>query len=390
MVEVMEIQAGFKKTEVGIIPSDWEVKKVDDFSIKVGSGITPTGGERVYKKEGRPFLRSQNVGWGTLILDDIAFIDENTHNTFNSTEIQENDVFLNITGASIGRSAIANNRVLKGNVNQHVCIIRVDAKKIEPRFLNYFLLSFLGQKQISNFQAGGNRQGLNFGQIKSIQIPLPPTKAEQTAIATALNDADALITQLEKLIAKKRNIKQGAMQDLLKPKEGWEDKKLGEITLSVASGKSNTQSREGKYPIYGSTGIIGWCNVYDYEGNKILIARVGANAGTVNKVSGKYCVSDNTLMVSLQSNIDIDFIFFKLINYQLNRLVFGSGQPLITGGQLKNLEFSLPSIEEQTRIAQILSDMDAEIEALEKKLNKYKMIKQGMMQNLLSGEIRLV
>ena len=95
-------------------------------------------------------------------------------------------------------------------------------------------------------------------------------------------------------------------------------------------------------------------------------------------------------MVSLQSNIDIDFIFFKLINYQLNRLVFGSGQPLITGGQLKNLEFSLPSKEEQTRVSQILSNMDAEIEALEKKLNKYKMLKQGMMQELLTGKTRLV
>ncbi|MCR4293227.1 MAG: hypothetical protein NUV76_10175 [Candidatus Kuenenia sp.] len=74
-----KIAEGYKQTEVGIIPRDWEVKKIEDFSIKVGSGITPTGGERVYKKEGRPFLRSQNVGWGTLILDDIAFIDDNTH-----------------------------------------------------------------------------------------------------------------------------------------------------------------------------------------------------------------------------------------------------------------------------------------------------------------------
>ncbi|MCR4293226.1 MAG: restriction endonuclease subunit S [Candidatus Kuenenia sp.] len=98
----------------------------------------------------------------------------------------------------MGRSAIADNRVLKGNVNQHVCIIRVDEDKTEPRFLNYFLFSFLGQKQISNFQAGGNRQGLNFGQIKSIQIPLPPTKAEQNAIAAALNDADALIYPIRK------------------------------------------------------------------------------------------------------------------------------------------------------------------------------------------------
>ena len=197
------IPAGYKKTEVGVIPNDWKVNKIDDFAIKVGSGITPTGGERVYKKEGRPFLRSQNVGWGNLILDDIAFIDDNTHNAFNSTEIQENDVFLNITGASIGRSAIADKRIVGGNVNQHVCIIRGDMNKIESRYLNYFLLSYLGQNKINDFQAGGNCQGLNFGQIKSIQILLPPTKAEQTAIATALNDADALITQLKNATSRK-------------------------------------------------------------------------------------------------------------------------------------------------------------------------------------------
>jgi len=180
MVEAMEIQKGFKQTEIGIIPNDWDVVKIDNITNKVGSGITPTGGKRVYKNDGRPFLRSQNVGWGNLILNDVAFIDDKTHNTFSSTEIQENDVFLNITGASIGRSAIADKRVSKGNVNQHVCIIRGDINKLEPKYLNYFLLSSIGQNQINNFQAGGNRQGLNFGQIRSIQIPLPPAKAEQT------------------------------------------------------------------------------------------------------------------------------------------------------------------------------------------------------------------
>jgi type I restriction enzyme S subunit len=122
----MELRAGYKQTEVGVIPESWIPTSIGDKALKVGSGITPTGGDKVYKREGRPFLRSQNVGWGNLLLDDIAFIDEATHETFKSTEISADDVFLNITGASIGRSALADRRVERGNVNQHVCIIRAE------------------------------------------------------------------------------------------------------------------------------------------------------------------------------------------------------------------------------------------------------------------------
>ena len=107
----MEIPEGYKKSTVGVIPNDWEVYFLGEKTIKIGSGITPTGGSKIYKKEGRPFLRSQNIGWGQLLLEDIAYINEITHESFNSTEIREYDVFLNITGASIGRSAIADKRV---------------------------------------------------------------------------------------------------------------------------------------------------------------------------------------------------------------------------------------------------------------------------------------
>jgi type I restriction enzyme S subunit len=108
------LRAGYKQTEVGVIPEDWKAVQVGEIATKVGSGITPTGGQRFYKSDGRPFMRSQNVGWGTLLLDDIAFIDDSIHCTFAETEIKNEDVFLNITGASIGRSAIADSRILGG------------------------------------------------------------------------------------------------------------------------------------------------------------------------------------------------------------------------------------------------------------------------------------
>lgn len=416
MVDAMKIKEGYKLTEVGVIPSDWEVNKIDDVAIKVGSGITPTGGERVYKKEGRPFLRSQNVGWGSLILDDIAFIDDTTHSAFNSTEIQENDVFLNITGASIGRSAIANKRIVGGNVNQHVCIIRGDKNKIESKYLNYFLLSYLGQNQINDFQAGGNRQGLNFGQIKSIQIPLPPTKAEQTAIATALNDADALITQLEKLIAKKRNIKQGAMQELLKPKEGWDVKKLGDCLRHNPDYGINAAAtlyrdslpvylritditEDGKYSKKNVVSVDSISSSdYFLEKGDLVFARTGASVGKTylyNTKDGRLVFAGFLIRIKTNPEVLIPeyFQFYTQTSLYWDWVRTNSmrtGQPGINGNEYKELIITLPSKTEQTAIAQILSDMDAEIEALERKLEKYRMIKQGMMQNLLTGKIRLI
>ncbi|MEI6410768.1 MAG: restriction endonuclease subunit S [Bacteroidota bacterium] len=192
---------------------EWEEKKLGEKTIKVGSGITPKGGDKTYIKEGRPFVRSQNVGWGYLILENIAFIDEATHSTFLSTEIKAGDVLLNITGASIGRSAIADTRIRGGNVNQHVCIIRTN-KELSPFFLSQYLLSDNGQKQIDSFQAGGNRQGLNFEQIRTLSIPLPPKKDEQQKIADCLSSLDDLITaQTQKLEALKTQ-KKGLMQQL--------------------------------------------------------------------------------------------------------------------------------------------------------------------------------
>jgi type I restriction enzyme S subunit len=170
----------------------------------------------------------------------------------------------------------------------------------------------------------------------------------------------------------------------------WDTKEIGNVAISIASGRSNTHSEIGDYPIYGSTGIIGYKKHKDYQGDKILVARVGANAGTVNKVSGEYCVSDNTLMITYPDEVDIDFSYYQLINYRLNRMVFGSGQPLITGSQLKKLTIPLPRTKsEQAAIATVLSDAESLIDGLEKLIAKKRAIKQGAMQELLTGKRRL-
>jgi type I restriction enzyme S subunit len=387
---------GYKQTEVGMIPGDWEVCSLGDVVTKVGSGITPTGGEKVYKKEGRPFLRSQNVGWGHLLIDDITFIDEETHNSFLATEIKLNDVLLNITGASIGRSAVADDRLLGGNVNQHVCIIRTDASKLNPYYLNFFLLSANGQKQIDSFQAGGNRQGLNFEQIKSFLITLP-SPPEQQAIATALSDVDALIRSLDRLIAKKRNIKQATMQQLLTGKTRlpgfsgeWEAKKVGEI-LRVCHGKSQNGVvvNDGKYPILATGGEIGRTNDYLYNKPSVLIGRKGT-IDSPQYIDTPFWTIDTLFYTEISDRVHPRFVFYLFNMIDWLRYNEASGVPSLNASTIENIEVQCPSYLEQRAIATVLFDMDAEIAALEQKLEKLRALKQGMMQELLTGKTRLI
>jgi type I restriction enzyme S subunit len=189
---------------------------------KIGSGVTPRGGDKNYRPNGRPFVRSQNIGWGELILDDVAYIDEDTHASFVATELKKGDVLLNITGASIGRSAVADARVAYGNVNQHVCIIRVVSEQLRSWFLSQYLISSHGQDQIDSYQAGGNRQGLNFVQIRSFVIPQPTLITEQERIADCLRAADVVVaTQVQRISALKSH-KQGLLQQLFPSLAGHE------------------------------------------------------------------------------------------------------------------------------------------------------------------------
>jgi type I restriction enzyme, S subunit len=432
---------GYKQTEVGVIPEDWSQSVIGELAIKVGSGITPRGGSNKYKKYGRPFVRSQNVGWGNLFLDDMAYIDEETHNSFSSTELKEGDVLLNITGASIGRSALADTRLVGGNVNQHVCIIRTNPKEIVPIFINFFLLSVLGQRQIDSFQAGGNREGLNFGQIKSIKLPLPSTKAEQEAIAEALSDADALIESLTQLIAKKRQLKQGAMQELLTGKrrlhgfanatigykqtevgmipEDWKIHQLGDIgTFKNGINKDSRAFGHGSpfvnlMDVFGVSaissterlGLVASNNVeqtnYNLKRGDVIFIRSSVKPSGV----GLTAVVEKDLPETVYSGFLIRFRDGSVIDTNFKRHCFYeegfrkrvigassvSANTNINQDNLMRLFIPLPPTKaEQEAIAEALSEMDTEITALETKLAKARDIKQGMMHNLLTGRIRLV
>jgi type I restriction enzyme, S subunit len=403
MVKQKKIPDGYKMSEVGVIPCEWEVKKLGDLTNKIGSGITPRGGVRVYKTKGRPFVRSQNVKSGYLDLRDIVFIDQETHNTFSGTELRNNDVLLNITGASIGRSAVVNEKIIGGNVNQHVCILRPNKENLDSIYLCEYLISVQGQKFIDSFQSGGNREGLNFKQIASISIPIPKIK-EQKSIATALSDMDDLILSMKKLIDKKKLIKQGTMQELFSEKkisdEKWNYKSL-ENVANITMGQSPdsvyyNNDNNGLPLIQGNADIENRKTIIRSYTSQItkrskcgdIIMTVRAPVGKVAKAQFDCCIGRGVCAISYNN----DFLYHYLIYLEdsWGKLSKGSTFDSINSDEVKSLIVPIPSEEEQKAIAKILSDMDQEIEKLEIKLDKYKQIKKGMMEELLTGKRRLI
>ncbi|MFM6198862.1 MAG: restriction endonuclease subunit S, partial [Dolichospermum sp.] len=217
---------------------DWEVKKLGEIALKVGSGSTPRGGESVYQSNGIPFIRSQNVKNESLILDDLVYISEDINSRMQGSIVKSDDILLNITGASIGRSCVVPSNFKIGNVNQHVCIIRLNPNYIS-RFIQPYLSSERGQKSILSSSVGSGREGLNFQAIRLFKIAIP-THQEQTKIADFLMTVDEKIAQLTQKCELLARYKKGVMQQLFsqelrfKDDDGrdfpdWEEKLFGEI-----------------------------------------------------------------------------------------------------------------------------------------------------------------
>ena len=171
--------------------------------------------------------------------------------------------------------------------------------------------------------------------------------------------------------------------------EDWEVKRLGELCIDIFSGSNKTRTDMGTYPVYGSTGIIGRTDNYQYDGERILIARVGAHAGQVSVASGKYDVSDNTIIVENKDLYSLYFAYQYLISINLNKMVFGSGQPLITAGMLKRMFVIYPPYAEQVIINDKLNLWGTAIVKQTQLVEQLTLRKRGLMQQLLTGKKRL-
>lgn len=205
----------FQDTRLGQSPLSWQVTPLSLLCAHIGSGVTPKGGQNVYKSTGILFIRSQNVAFERLLLDDVAFITPETHVGMLRSEIFAHDVLYNITGASIGRCCPMPEGLGVANVNQHVCALRVpSASAADAKFLATFLSSSICQRQLDALLTVGNRQGLNYQQLGSFIVPWPDAP-ERERISEQLWATDSSVTKAEHELAKLRLIKSGLMDDLL-------------------------------------------------------------------------------------------------------------------------------------------------------------------------------
>ena len=303
-----------------------------------------------------------------------------------------NDVIIPASGETqediATASCVINSDIaLGGDLN----IIR---SKMDGVFLSYYLNSSK-KKSIAQLSQGISVVHLYSSQLKKLDICIPEPE-EQQKIANCLSSLDELIRlQTQKRDALKAH-KKGLMQQLFpatgetqpklrfpefRGKREWEGKPLGSVCSSISSGK-NKNEINSVYDLYGSTGVIGKTSSATFSGDFILAARVGANAGLLTRASGQFGVTDNTLVIFLNTSENIDFIYYSLDQIGLNKMVFGSGQPLITGKQLKNLGVNFPAPDEQRKIADCLSSLDALIATQSQKIDAIKSHKKGLMQQL--------
>lgn len=283
-------------------------------------------------------------------------------------------------------------------VNNHAHVLR--AKEGVNR---QYLCAFLESLDYTDLNSGTAQPKLNQEKCKNIEIYLPEFE-EQTAIAEALSDMDSLISSLQKLIEKKKAIKQGTMQELLTGKKRlpgfsgeWSNLRIEEIAnlhdnLRVPVEKS--MRKKGNIPYYGANGIQDYVNGYTHNGSYVLIAEDGANdlqEYPIRYASGKIWVNNHVHVLDGKNSVsDTRFLSYSMSTIDYQAAITGGTRAKLNGHILMQLSLDLPPLAEQQAIAQVLSDMDSEIEQLKKKLSKYQQIKQGMMQELLTGRIRLV
>ena len=285
---------------------EWKKCKLGTLATKVGSGSTPKGGDAVYTSIGHYFVRSQNVGMGFLMLDNIAHINDDIHQKHKATEIYENDVLLNITGASIGRTAVATKELEGGNVNQHVCIIRTNSK-VNPKFLCDYIQTQRIQNHIKSLQTGGSREGLNFEQIRSFPISLPSIN-EQNKLTCLLDKINERIATQVRLIEDFKKLRCAVSNKLFQSVKGVVIPLSG--ISNIVKGKQingDFLAEVGEYYVMnGGTEPSGYYDNYNVEANTISISEGGNSCGYVqfNRMpfwSGGHCYTIQDIVSDVET-----------------------------------------------------------------------------------------
>lgn len=407
---------GYRQTEFGPIPHAWELRRCAAITerIMVGIVIRPA---QYYVKRGVPAFRSANVREAGINDADLVYISERSNALLAKSQVRGGDVLTVRTGYP-GTSAVVPEAFAGANCID--VVISRPSRSVDSNFLAAWINSPFGKTQVLRNQGGLAQQHFNVGDLRNLVVALPPI-AEQRAIATALSDVDALIGSLNRLVAKRRDLKQGAMQQLLTGRTRlpgfsakWASKRIGEIADCVSGGTPNTA-----VPAYWG-GDIRWMSsgelnlrfVFEVAGRitaeglrsssaKLIPAKCvlvglagqGATRGTVAINLVEVCTNQSIAAILPGSTFVPEYLYYHL-DTRYNELrelsSGGGGRGGLNLGIIRALEIPLPDTQEQAAIAAVLADMDAEIAALEARRDKTKLLKIGMMQELLTGRTRLV
>lgn len=389
----MDVKPGYKQTEVGVVPEDWTAIKLSAIcSMKSGEGITS---ENIDEFSPFPCYGGNGLRGYT------------SHYTHDGAH------------ALIGRQGALCGNVLgvegKFFASEHAVVVTASAKT-DIRWLTYIL----SEMRLNQYSESSAQPGLSVSKIASLPVALPPSRAEQEAIAEALSDADAYIESLEQLIAKKRLIKQGAMQELLESKDGWMEKKLANTaTLKARIGWQGLTTAEyldsGDYFLVTGTefrdGYIDWDSCHyvsesrhkqdkniQLKKNDVLVTKDGTigKVALVTQLEKPATLNSGVFVIRpINNSFHPQFFYYLLLSEVftefLNQLSAGSTINHLYQKDFVNFVYQTPkTIGEQETIASVLRDMDEEISLLEKKLSKAHQLKQGMIQELLTGRIRLI
>ena len=319
--------------------------------------------------------------------------------------LQNGDVLMSTVRPNLMAHLFFYNQMPNAVCSTGFAVLRAKRDLSVPYFLFSQLFSQGVNDQIAKILAGSNYPAINSSDVKLIEIPCPPQTSEQNAIAKALSDVDGLLNALEALIVKKRAIKQATMQQLLTGKTrlpgfsgAWQEMRVGDLFDATAGGDlvqsrySDVRDNRYPYPIYANgleqQGLYGFSN-YAEEPAGVITVTARGTLGQAFYRDTPFVAIGRLLVLKPKVSLDARF-FCEYINFGIHFAVESTGVPQLTAPQVSRYLLPVPSESEQRAIASVLSDMDAEIAALKQRRDKTRAIKQDMMQQLLTGRVRLV
>ncbi|MGR5942591.1 restriction endonuclease subunit S [Enterobacter sp. C4G1] len=394
----------------------WESTYLGDIASKIGSGSTPKGGSEVYKSTGIPFIRSQNVYDEQLNLKDLVFISSDIDEKMKGSRVKPGDILLNITGASIGRSCVVPENFKQGNVNQHVCIIRLPSNS--PKFFQAFISSEKGQKLIDSSQSGSGREGLNFENIRNFLI-YSPSVIEQTKISYFLSSVDKKISLLSKQYELLYQYKKGIMQKIFsqelrfKGSTPWKSENLFGLAVNntLTNGVFNDPMNTGSG--YKLINVVNMYKEPHIDENDLTRLNLDEKTFNKNKVKNgdifftrsslvKEGIAWSNIYLGNSDDITYDghlikmtpdktkvfpqFLYYCLKTSQVRSQLIKGGKTatMTTIGQddVGKTSLHIPSLNEQIKIANFLSAIDDKITTKKVELDKLKTWKQGLLQQM--------